>query len=267
MKFRLYGNHYRCYAVALVLLSAPPLVLGQTDEIQVYDAEIADQGVFNLMLHTNFTPIGRKTPDFPGGIIPNHSVNGAAEWAYGVTDWFEQGLYLPVWSPYSVGRGGSINGFKLRELFVRPHALEHTFFYGVNFEFSVNYKYWEPKRVTSEIRGIVGVHLHPVDIIFNPIVDTNYTGGPGNLEFVPASRIAYNVNSEWAVAIEEYADFGPLRNFEPLNNQFHEVWAVMDHATRIVNIEAGVGVGITGSADRLTLKLMLSRDLNSRPKH
>jgi hypothetical protein len=219
------------------------------------------------MIHTNFTPIGRKRPDFPGGIIPNHSVNGAAEWAYGVTGWFEQGLYLPVWTPYSVGRGGSINGLKLRELFVRPHARDHTFFYGVNFEFSVNYKYWEPKRVTSEVRPIVGVHLHPVDIIFNPIVDTNYTGGPGNLEFVPASRIAYNVNNDWAVAIEEYADFGPLRHFEPLNNQFHEVWGVMDHNTKILNIEAGVGVGITGGADKLTLKLMLSRDLNSRPKH
>jgi hypothetical protein len=92
--------------MAFVLLTAPAAVFAQTDEIQVYDAEIADQGVFNLMIHTNFTPIGRKTPDFPGGIIPNHSVNGAAEWAYGVTDWFEQGLYLPVWSPYSEGRGG-----------------------------------------------------------------------------------------------------------------------------------------------------------------
>ena len=64
--------------VAFVLLAAPAAVVAQTDEIQVYDAEIADQGVFNLMLHTNYTPIGRKTPDFPGGIIPNHSVNGAA---------------------------------------------------------------------------------------------------------------------------------------------------------------------------------------------
>ena len=59
--------------------------------------------MFNLEMHTNFTPIGRKTPDFPGGIIPNDSVNGAAEWAYGVTDWFEQGLYMPVYSPYSTG--------------------------------------------------------------------------------------------------------------------------------------------------------------------
>jgi hypothetical protein len=45
---------------------------------------------------------------------------------------------------YSEGRGGSLNGFKIRELFVRPHAPDQTFFCGVNFEFSVNYKYWSP---------------------------------------------------------------------------------------------------------------------------
>jgi len=252
--------------VTVVLLAAPAAAFAQTDEIQVYDAEIADQGVFNLMIHTNFTPIGRKTPGYPGGIIPNQSINGAAEWAYGVTDWFEQGLYLPVYSPYSEGRGGSINGFKLRELFVRPHAHDHTFFYGLNFEFSVNYKYWESRRITSEVRPIVGVHLHPVDFIFNPIVDTNYAGGLRNLEFVPATRLAYNLNDKWAVAVEEYADLGPLRHFDALNHQFHEIWAVMDHYSKSLNIETGVGFGVTAGADKLTLKLMLSRDLNSRSK-
>jgi hypothetical protein len=136
------------------------------------------------------------------------------------------------------------------------------FFCGVNFEFSVNYKYWESKRITSEVRPIVGLHLHPVDIIFNPIVDTNYTGGLGNLEFVPAGRIAYNVNDKWAVAVEEYADFGPLRHFYAMNDQFHEVWAVMDHSSKKLSVETGVGVGVTAGADKLTFKLMLSRDLN-----
>jgi hypothetical protein len=246
-------------AVSLVVV---PKAFAQTDEIQVYDAEIENQGKFNVMVHSNYTPIGRKTPDFPGGIIPDQSVNGAVEWAYGVTDWFEQGLYLPVYTAYSQGRGGSLNGFKIRELFVRPHAHDHTFFYGVNFEFSVNYKYWETNRITSEVRPIVGLHLHPVDIIFNPIVDTSYTGGFGNLEFVPATRVAYNVNDRWAVAFEEYADLGPLRNFHTLHDQFHEAWAVMDRSSKALSIEAGVGVGLTAGADRLTLKLMVSRDLN-----
>ena len=267
MRFRLKRHCGRGLAAPLlVLLATPAAVLAQTDEIQVYDAEIADRGIFNLIMHTNFTPIGRKTPDFPGGIIPNKSVNGAAEWAWGVSDWFEQGLYLPVYSPFSEGRGVSFNGFKLRELFVRPDAEKHTFVYGVNFEFSVNQKHWESRRITSEIRPIAGVHLNKVDLIYNPIVDTNYTGGFGNLEFVPATRIAYNVDKKWAVAVEEYSDFGPLRHFEPLHDQFHEIWSVVDHKAKSLSIEAGVGVGVTAGSDRLTFKLMLSRDLNSRPK-
>lgn len=241
-------------------------MFAQTDEIQVYDAEIAERGVFNLMMHTNFTPIGRKTADFPGGIIPDKSVNGAAEWAYGVTDWFEQGLYLPVYSFFSEDRGASLNGFKIRELFVRPHAQDHTLFYGVNFEFSVNRKYWESRRITSEVRPIIGVHLHPVDLIFNPIMDTNWTGGFGNLEFVPATRVAYNFGKNWAAAVEEYADLGPFRHFEPVHDQFHEIWAVMDHQVKGFSIETGVGVGVTAGSDKLTFKLMLSRDLNHAPK-
>jgi hypothetical protein len=248
--------------IAVALAIVPKAAFAQTDEIQVYDAEIEEHGKFNIEVHSNFTPIGRKTPDFLGGIIPNHSVNGAVEWAYGVADWFEQGLYFPVYTAYSQGRGGSLDGFKIRELFVRPHARERTFFYGVNFEFSVNYKYWESRHITSEVRPIVGLHLHPVDIIFNPIVDTDYRGGFGGLEFVPATRIAYNVNDKWAVAFEEYSDDGPLRHFDALNNQFHEVWAVMDHSGKVLNIETGVGVGVTSGADKLTFKLMLSRDLN-----
>ena len=250
----------------LLLLALPAVALAQTDEIQVYDAEIADQGVFNLMIHSNYTPIGRTAPAFPGAIIADHSVNGTAEWAYGVTDWFEQGLYLPVWTPYSKGRDGSLDGFKIRELFVRPHAAEHKFIYGVNFEFSVNYLYWEQRHITSEVRPIVGVHLHPIDIIFNPIMDTDYTGGFRNLEFVPATRIAYDLNDKWTVAVEEYSDDGPLHDFLPIHDQFHEVWAVMDHPTRVVDIEAGVGVGVTSGADKLTFKLMVSRDLNPKAK-
>jgi hypothetical protein len=248
--------------IAFSLFAAPARTMAQTDEIQVYDAAIAEKGKFNLMIHSNFIAIGQKTPAFPGGIIPDRSVNGTAEWAYGVADWFEQGLYLPVYSIYSKGRGGSINGFKIRELFVRPHAEDHTFFYGVNFEFSVNHSYWESRHITSEVRPIVGLHLHPVDIIFNPIVDTDYVGGFRNLEFVPSTRVAYNVNDKWALAIEEYADFGPLRGFLPQRDQFHEVWAVTDRSTKYLNIETGVGAGVSHGADKLTFKLMLSRDLN-----
>ena len=239
-----------------------PKLFAQSDEIQVYDADIEQQHKLNITLHNNLAPIGRKTAVFPGGIIPNHSENGGVELAFGVKDWFEQGLYLPIYTAYSQGRGGTIDGLKVRELFVLPHARDHKFFYGVNFEFSFNYSYWESRTFTAEIRPIVGFRVHAVNFILNPIVDTDYSGGPGGLEFVPAERVDYNLNKRWAIALEEYSDDGPLRGFSALSKQFHEVWAVTDFLGKSIAIETGVGVGVTSGADKLTLKLMFSRDVN-----
>jgi hypothetical protein len=42
----------------LCCVSMPGLAVAQTDEIQVYDGEIAPPGTFNLMIHNNFTPQG-----------------------------------------------------------------------------------------------------------------------------------------------------------------------------------------------------------------
>src|ERR1700720_1052927 len=39
--------------IAFALLAAPAVTFAQTDEIQVYDAEIEDQGKFNLMFQRN----------------------------------------------------------------------------------------------------------------------------------------------------------------------------------------------------------------------
>jgi hypothetical protein len=36
----------------------------------------------------------------------------------------------------------------------------------------------------------------------------------------------------------------------------------MDRSSKVLSIETGVGFGVTAGADKLTFKLMLSRDLN-----
>ena len=249
--------------LVLALVALPHVLPAQTDEIQVYDGGLAAPGRFNLTLHDNYTPSGVTTPAFPGALVADKSFNGVPEWAYGVTQWFEAGLYLPL---YSIGtKNGTtsamLNGFKVRLLFAVPHADDRTFFYGVNFEFSYNATHWDPKRSTSEIRPIIGWHLHPVDIIFNPILDNSYDGLK-NLDFAPATRVAYNVSPTWALAVEEYADFGPLHQFYSASQQAHQLFAVMDHTTTALDIEAGMGFGLTSASDGLTLKLILSRDLN-----
>ncbi|MFP5206166.1 MAG: hypothetical protein ACLGSH_12485 [Acidobacteriota bacterium] len=255
-------------AAVLVILGftvMPASLFAQTDEIQVYDAVIAPPGIFNVMVHSNFTPQGRTQPVFPGAIIANHSFNGTWEWAYGIKPWMEQGLYMPVYTPYSTKRNGSIDGFKIRELFVRPNAQQHKLFWGMNFEFSFNYPYWESRPYTAEIRPIMGAYVGKWELIYNPIVDTEYRGGLAGLEFNPSGRIVYNLNPTWDLAAEEYDGFGPFSSFDSLHNQFHEAWGVFDRNGKVWSIEAGAGLGLTAGSDRWTLKLMISRDMNKIP--
>ena len=248
--------------VMLVIGASAGVAVAQTDEIQVYDASHAAPGVFNLTWHNNFTPSGVDRPAFPGAVVADKSFNGVTEWAYGLTPWFEQGLYLPL---YSVDKnlGPTLDGFKIRELFTVPDADDRRFVYGVNFEFSVNSKHWDSRRVTSEVRPIIGWHLKPWDVIINPIVDTAYDGLK-NLDFAPETRVAYNLSTEWAIAAEEYADYGPLHQLYAPGHQIHQLYAVVDRAGNGLNVEFGVGFGLTNASDCLTLKLLVARDLNAK---
>ena len=243
----------------LLLLGACSLAAAQTDEIQVYDAEITAPGRLNLTWHDNFTPSGRTSPEFPGGIVPNHALNGVPEWAYGVTDWFEAGLYLPVYTRTADG-ALLFDSVKLRALFVAPEAHDRRFFYGVNFELSYNSPHWEPSRYSGEIRPIIGWHLGACDLILNPILDTDFDGF-AKLDFAPAVRAAWNVSRKVALALEEYADLGPLEHLRSGSDQQHTLFAVFDYGGSSNGIEFGIGKGLTRASDSTVLKLMLMHDL------
>ncbi len=232
-------------------------VVAQTDEIQVYDAEIVAPGQFNLTWHNNFTPSGRRRADYPGAIVPDHALNGVPEWAYGVTDWFEAGMYLPVYSHTDDNRL-LFDGFKLRALFVAPHAHDRTVFYGLNFELSYNKPYWESRRYSGEMRPIIGAHLGRFDLIFNPILDTDFKGF-GKLDFAPAARVAFNVSRKLAVALENYSDFGPLTHFSSSAQQ-QTLFTVVDYGGSSNGLEFGIGYGLTRASDSVTVKLILMHD-------
>jgi len=244
-------------AACCVLTFPATAALAQADEIQVYTGELAAPREFSLTVHGNYTPKGIKTAGFAGGVVPQGSVNGAVEWAYGVSEWFEAGAYLPV---YSITRDGSVlvDGVKLRALFAVPHAETRSFFYGVNFEYSRNAKHWDQSRYTGEIRPIIGVRSGHWDVIANPILDTSFDGF-GTLVFAPSLRVANNITPEFALALEHYAEFGPLNAFAPSGQQPHNIFAVTDFSRKSFSVEFGIGAGLTDASDKLVIKTILAR--------
>lgn len=250
---------FRCFRYHLGLLSSAIFwsVLAQpakaTDEIQVYNAGIAEVGQLTIQQHLNYVGAGLTTPPFPGGLVSNHSINGTPEFAYGVTDWWEVGLYLP----FAIQDQKFLSdSFKLRTLFVSPHADQRDFFYGINLEFSNTTPPFAQTRFALEVRPIIGVRNADYEFIVNPIVDAGF-GKLGELDFAPAARLARKLGPDLFLGLEYYADFGEIGNFPKLANQQHSLFLVTDFKLGVFDVDFGVGYGLTSSSDRWVVKTII----------
>jgi hypothetical protein len=237
-------------AAALLLW---PLAARATDEIQLYNADIAEVGQWTVQQHLNYAFDGRKQPDFPRGLVPNHALNGTPEFAYGIFNWWELGFYLP----FAASDGQLLsNGAKIRSLFVVPNADKRDFFYGVNFEFSYNLPRFSQQIYAMEIRPILGWRNKDWEFIVNPIVDMSFGAG-GETDFLPAARLARKLGEDFFVGAEYYSDLGQIGNFLPLQEQQHTLFAVTDFKVGVVDVELGLGYGLTPGSDRLIAKTIV----------
>jgi len=243
-------------SVASAALQLPGSSARAADEIQVYNAEITPPGTFSLEQHLNYIWNGSQTPPFPGGIAPYHTLNGTPELAYGVRDWWELGLYMP----FTFDDNGTYlpGGAKIRALFVSPHAEDRKFFYGLNTELGYQTPRFSQSAIGLEFRPIMGVRDLGWELIVNPIVDVSF-GPYGEIDFVPAVRLARSVAEDAAVAVEYYADFGPLGNFSPPDQQQHNIYAVVDFKMFTLDVELGMGFGLSSGSDGLISKLIVGR--------
>ncbi len=238
--------------VLLVALSAGLASLSAsawatTDEIQVYNAEINDPGQWSIEVHNNYAIKAARQPGHPGGMVPDGALNGTPEFAYGVKDWWEVGLYLP----YAITRDGDpkSGGFKLRTLFVSPHAAERSFFYGMNFELGWAPVLFEENKWNLEMRPIIGVRIKPIEFIINPIIDTALSGESRQVSFDPAMRLAYLLSDRWAVGLENYSNFGPIDRVPALAKQDQTLFLVTDYTGEKLDVNFGIGRGYTGGSE------------------
>ena len=252
-------RRHRPHLVAIASLAGALILVASnedaraTDEIQVYNAGIAEIGQFTIQQHLNYVALGQKSPPFPGGLASNHSLNGTPEFAYGVTDWWEVGLYLP----FSIqDERFYSDAFKLRTLFVSSHAEQRNFFYGVNFEFSNETPPFSQSRFSMEIRPIIGVRNSDYEFIVNPIVDIHF-GKFAEQHFTPAARIARKFGDDLFAGFEYYSDLGQIGSFDKLSDQQHTLFAVTDFKAGVFDVNFGVGYGLTPASDRLVVKTII----------
>jgi hypothetical protein len=255
LKSRRSGAVLTLAGINLWIAGLPALAADQVhDEIQVYNAEIAEVGQWTIEQHLNYAAVGQIQPEVPGGFASNHALQGTPEFAYGITDWWEGGFYIP----FAVDEQHQLlsDGAKIRSLFVTPDAEKRNFFYGVNFELGYEMPRFSPKPWGLEIRPIIGVRNPDWEFIVNPIVDLSF-GSDGEADFVPAVRLARNLGNDRFIGLEYYADFGKIGNFLPLDQQSQQLFAVTDFKVTSIDVELGAGYGFTPGSDRFIVKAIL----------
>jgi hypothetical protein len=249
---------YRLASALLVL--APGLAAAAlSDEIQVYDDDINAPREFGLELHANTTPNGRSTPDYPGEVVPNHGLRLTPEFSYGLTRVWEAGLYVPT-SFNPQGRG-SLAGWKLRLKWLPLHGDDGAagWFAGANGELSRLQQKFSASRDAFELRNIVGYRADAWLLAVNPVFGWDLSPGfRGAPDFSLGVKATRNIVEKVAVGAEYYSEMGKTSHILPLREQANTLFAVIDTQVKSIGLNFGIGRGLTGSADKWTVKAIFA---------
>jgi hypothetical protein len=257
---------YRRYRAGILIAAAAafgcvalPAHAAMIDEIQVYTDDINEPGKFGLELHVNTTPKGRSTPDFPGEITPRHGLRFTPEFSYGLTRSLEAGLYLPYARDAEGGTHFAGPKLRLKWLPLQVGESGRGWFMGAIVEYAWVAPAFEQSRNSVELRPIIGYRSQDWLFAANPILGWDLAGPnhDGKADFSPSVKIARNVAAGLALGVEYYSELGKVNNILPHAEQAHALYFALDYERKPWAFNVGIGRGLTGAADRWTLKTII----------
>lgn len=249
------------FLVCLMAAAASFSAQAAADEIQVYTQEMDEPGEFGLELHMNYVPKGRKEASFPGEMKSDRRLQLTPEFSYGLSKTLEAGLYLPV----ALADDGHLvgNGLRFRLKYIAPREEEEKFFWGLNAELGFSARRIAESRTGLELRPIIGYMDEHWLLAFNPILNMDLSDKVSRQpQFEPAVKVTRSVAEGLRVGMEYYGEYGPLNHMLPASERSHYLYAVMDVASRGLDINFGIGRGFINAEDQWVIKAILAIPFN-----
>ncbi len=234
-------------------------------EIQVYDGTHDEPGAFGLELHVNRVMSGLDKYDPPE--LPLHGQSHfTLEPSFGVTKWWEVGAYFQT----ALRDDGTFDyaGVKLRSKFTTEGKVHDHWRFGVNLEVSRLPEAYDRDRWGAEIRPIVAWSDDRWLFVVNPIIDVPLAGdgldaGP---TFEPAIKAARTIGPI-AVGLEYYGTIGAIRAPDPLSEQRHFIYEVVDLlSVDHFELNVGVGEGLTAESKGVVVKAIVGYEFDRENK-
>jgi hypothetical protein len=226
------------------------------DEIQVYLDDLTKPGGIGADLHNNFTIKGNRAPEYQGALPTHHTYRFTPELYYGLTPTMELGLYLL--STIAPGEGAHYEGEKLRFKYIAPHDEKQGSFWGANLEIGYTHKRVSEVPWNAQLKGIYGFRTGPWTFGFNANLDWSLHGSPNSpVALELDTKVSYDVHEKLAVGLESYNEIGPLRRLGNLSSQSQTLYGVVDTQIGKIDLNAGIGRGLTSASDRWILKFIV----------
>ena len=236
---------------------AAPVHAELIDALQVDTDDTGEPGKVAMDLHLNTTPRGRTEPEYPTEVVPNRGWRVTPELSMGVADRVEVGLALPV--NRDASGHTALAGVKahLKWMPLRPADGESGYFLGGQFELSHLKACFEQSPTSAELRFIGGWHNDDWLVAVNPSFAWSLSGAlrSKTADVGLDAKVSRTVARDVALGVEFYSGLGTTRRILPGGQQTDSVFAVVDANVHGWDVNAGIGRGITSSADALTLKL------------
>jgi hypothetical protein len=151
---------------------------------------------------------------------------------------------------------------------VTPAGWRRSLRLGINAEVSYLPARYDAGSWGGELRPILAWENRRFLFAFNPILDISLTGGVPSFE--PAALAVVKIRDVISLGLEYYAGFGPLDAPAALRDQQHLLYEVANLlAVRGLEVNLGVGEGLTTASNGLTVKAIIGYELDwfARPAH
>jgi hypothetical protein len=226
------------------------------EEIQVYLDDLSEPGQFGVDVHNNLVLKGARTPAYPGATPPNRQYRLTPEFYYGITPTLELGLYLLA--SRSAEGNTRLDGSKLRLKYIAPHDDKVGAFWGLNLEIGKTALSASETPWNGQLKAILGWRGGPWTLGANPNLDWSLSKGGGPVAASLDIKVARNVSESTQLGAELYSDLGPARAAQAWKRNAKTLYLVLDQDLgHEIDLNLGLGRGLTPDADRWTLKFIV----------
>jgi len=241
------------HVVAAVAAAVPAAALAAPEEIQVYRDEVTPLHRFSVELTQSYGPAGPVEDIGPIGQVGLYRLTPELNW--GVAQNWEVGMLA-----LSTFRDGAfdVHGIKAHTRWIAPRSESQAWYVGFNGEVGWTDGHLEERPWTVELRALAGWEGKRWVLAVNPTLETAADGRRGEpVAFEMQSKIGFRVSETWLLGVESYNAFGPVSRVAPFALESQILYATVDTEWRGLDLNFGVGKGLTDASDGWAIKAVI----------